>query len=291
MPLKTRTNTVTRQVFSCEYAIRGCGKDTDHRGVTRHSEQTVTETQDVVTGRWVETGRSPWTVVRTTYSCPCDVAYIAPSAGGGHGGEAKGSRDTTGDGTTDSPGEGNMSDSSPNGVGSAAGVGHGVGGGGSGTGGAGDPNGGAVSCFSGETEITLADGSTKPISAIRTGDRVKSQKGTSQVIAIERPTLGGRLLYGLNGGPGFFTAEHPFMDAGGWVSVDPGATAEENPAVFVTKMKVGDWLVTIGQMEEWVVVKSIDPHDIDEPNRTVYNLILDGDHTYYADGYLVHNKY
>lgn len=27
-----------------------------------------------------------------------------------------------------------------------------------------------------------------------------------------------------------------------------------------------------------------------DPETVVYNLLLDGDHTYFADGYLVHNK-
>jgi hypothetical protein len=45
-------------------------------------------------------------------------------------------------------------------------------------------------------------------------------------------------------------------------------------------------LITNDGLEE---IKSVDYMDEDY-NTPLYNLVLDGDHTYYANGYLVHNK-
>lgn len=40
---------------------------------------------------------------------------------------------------------------------------------------------------------------------------------------------------------------------------------------------------------EFSELKSITPHDGD-PSMMVYNLKLDGNHTYFANNYLTHNK-
>jgi hypothetical protein len=53
-----------------------------------------------------------------------------------------------------------------------------------------------------------------------------------------------------------------------------------------TELKVGDTLITKNGLE---VVKTADYMDANS-NTQLYNFVLDGDHTYYANGYLVHNK-
>ena len=170
------------------------------------------------------------------------------------------------------------------------------------------------SCFTGNTLVLMADGSRKPISKVRVGDKVRGQKGSvNRVIGIERPKLGIRKLYGFNGKPGFVTAEHPFMTSSGWKSIDPAATFAENPQLRVGVLGAGDSIVAMAPLQRQpalasavrpiaylpgsdetgrlsrIKIETIAPMTGD-PAMTVYNLLLDGDRSYFANGFLVHNK-
>ncbi len=163
----------------------------------------------------------------------------------------------------------------------------------------------AKSCFTAETLVLMADGSEKRIKDIKTGDRVLSGDGrVNRVVAVERPRLAGRNLFAFNGGAPFVTAEHPFLTPAGWKALDPVATAEENPALTVASLTRGD-LLTVAQPQRdgtlgnlalaaevatsLVPLQRIETFDAD-PQMQVYNLLLDGDHTYIANGFVVHNK-
>jgi hypothetical protein len=160
------------------------------------------------------------------------------------------------------------------------------------------------SCFIAGTMVRMADGGTKAIETIRPGDRVLGRDGQiNTVTAIERPKLGARKLYGFNGSKAFVTAEHPFLGVGDeWLAIDPLATAEENPRLDVKRLQRGDEIAvfSIAAVQDGNVLKQVTVLrflTIDEitekpapPDMVVYNLLLDGDHTYFADDYLVHNK-
>ena len=164
---------------------------------------------------------------------------------------------------------------------------------------------GGSSCFTGETGILMADGQERPIRELRIGDLVMAADGgANRVTGIERPVLGERLLYALNGGPHFVTAEHPFMTAAGWRAVDPAATAAENPRLAVARLTPGDCLTVVhtpsapttmgnlalaGLVLTQIVLVHLDARAAD-PATPLFNLLLDGDHAYFAEGYLVHNK-
>ncbi len=161
------------------------------------------------------------------------------------------------------------------------------------------------SCFTGDTRILMADGSEKPIRQVRVGDLIMGPGGrANRVIEVERPVLGERLLYSINGGPHFVTAEHPLMTATGWKAIDPAATAAESPDLVVGALALGDCLTTLrpagapstagnlalaGLVLEKTVLRGLDARAAD-PQTPLFNLLLDGDHAYFADGYLVHNK-
>ncbi|MBX2986929.1 MAG: hypothetical protein KF802_03440 [Bdellovibrionaceae bacterium] len=146
-----------------------------------------------------------------------------------------------------------------------------------------------VSCFTMGTRVTRADGSLINIEDLRPGDEVASASGRpNRVVRLERVRMGGRRLYSLNGEKAFVTAEHPFWTPQGWKSIDPVATAYENPKVaIVGALKAGDQVRRDGA---WVKIESLGSFTEDE-NTVVYNPVLTGDHTYFADGYLVHNKH
>ncbi|MCU1448341.1 MAG: hypothetical protein JWP02_511 [Acidimicrobiales bacterium] len=165
--------------------------------------------------------------------------------------------------------------------------------------------GGTCSCFTGATVIAMADGSSKRISDVVLGDRVVGIYGQPNlVLEIERPVLGARALYALNGGDHFVTAEHPIMTTGGWKSIDPAATALEVPSLRVDALRTGDVVLhsrsahsTGGDSGALLTRLELEQLRLDrvtsisaDAATPLYNLRLDGDHTYVANGFVVHNK-
>ena len=131
----------------------------------------------------------------------------------------------------------------------------------------------------------MADGSEVAIENIKEGDMVQAPKGPSKVIvvmAIDHPS---GEIYGFNGGEAFVTENHPFMTKEGWKSINPEMTHAENPLLDAGQLKVGDVMIT---REGEILIESIEKKTTDI--HTVYNINVDGDEVYYADGFLVHNK-
>lgn len=142
-----------------------------------------------------------------------------------------------------------------------------------------------TACFTADTKIDMADGTTKNIQDVKIGDVLKGETTNNKVLGFHRPELDGK-LYSLNGGRYFVTEEHPFKTLDGWKSINPKKTQTENIGITVTTLKVGDTLITD---KENVLLKTIDGKNAKD-TTPLYNFFLTGDHTYYADGYLVHNK-
>jgi hypothetical protein len=141
-------------------------------------------------------------------------------------------------------------------------------------------------CFVADTFVDMADGTKKNIQDVKLGDVLKGDKTNNTVIGFHQPKLGSKLLYSFNGGRYFVTAEHPFKTVDGWKSINPDLTMSENIGITVTELKVDDTLITDHGN---VLLKTIDSKS-DASDTQLYNFLLNGDHTYYADGYLVHNK-
>lgn len=142
-------------------------------------------------------------------------------------------------------------------------------------------------CFVRGTQILLADGSEKKIEDIQVGDIVRGAEGArNKVLELVVHELGDRIFYSFNEKDPFVTSGHPFLTKDGWKSVDPSATPQEKHNVSVQKLTVGDALVTAKGEE---VLKIINEHTA-LSNTPVYDLSLNGDHTYFANSFLVHNK-
>ncbi|MEZ6925037.1 MULTISPECIES: hypothetical protein [unclassified Aeromonas] len=159
----------------------------------------------------------------------------------------------------------------------------------------------AKSCFVAGTRILMADGEERPIETLRVGERVRDQYGHSnRILAIERVLLGARRLYGLNRLAPFFTAEHPLLTTRGWAAIAPAMTSTENPTLAVLPLFTGMHL--LGWSERGSAGNlALAPHPtpllveslcwLDAPPTTaLFNLILDGSHSYVANGLIVHNK-
>lgn len=132
----------------------------------------------------------------------------------------------------------------------------------------------------------MADGSQKAVKDLRVGDVVKGETRNNTVQRV--PSFDRRTkIYSFNGEEEFVTAGHPFKTLEGWKAIDPVETPLDGHNVKVTKLRVGDVLIREDgshmKVDEITEAKQAEDHH-------VYNPVLDGDHTYYANGYLVHNK-
>ena len=145
--------------------------------------------------------------------------------------------------------------------------------------------GGGGGCFLPNTLVALADGKTARIDSLKVGDKVKGAHGINTVRRVSHYTNTDR-MYGINGGKAFVTAEHPFTDADGTLyAIDPELTyAETHHGLKPYRLSEG---TTIATAKGPVAVESITP--VEMAPRRVYNLTVDGDSGYYANGYLMHN--
>ncbi|BCO12858.1 hypothetical protein H9X88_04920 [Aeromonas hydrophila] len=159
----------------------------------------------------------------------------------------------------------------------------------------------AKSCFVAGTRILMADGEERPIETLQVGERVRDQYGHSnRILAVERVLLGARRLYGLNRLAPFFTAEHPLLTTRGWAAIAPAMTRTENPTLAVLPLFTGMHL--LGWSEHGSAGNlALAPHLVEllveslcwldaPPTTALFNLILDGSHSYVANGLIVHNK-
>jgi hypothetical protein len=142
-------------------------------------------------------------------------------------------------------------------------------------------------CFVSDTKVLLSNDSEISIQDVKIGDILKGETTDNIVLGFHRPILGEKKLYSFNGGKYFVTAEHPFMTTNGWKALDPKLALKEHKLnIEIGQLEIGDVLVTENGNVE---LKTLD-FKSDRTDTQLYNFILDGDHTYYADGYLVHNK-
>ncbi|MGN4933851.1 Hint domain-containing homing endonuclease [Aeromonas rivipollensis] len=160
----------------------------------------------------------------------------------------------------------------------------------------------AKSCFVAGTRILMADGSERPIETLQAGEQVLDQHGQiNRILAVERVILGNRRLYGLNRLPPFFTAEHPFLSTRGWVAISPAMTRAEQPTLAVQPLFTGMRILcgpasvaltgnlALAAQPAELLVESL--YWVDSPSTTaLFNLILDGSHSYIANSLIVHNK-
>lgn len=147
---------------------------------------------------------------------------------------------------------------------------------------------GCNSCFTAGSEVLMSDGAIKFIEDVQEGDRVVSISGVyNTVIKPIRTVLGDRKLVSINCGKPFITEDHPIMTEEGFKSFNYCRSLHRYPHVKVNgELGVGEKIRTTGEYEK------LHTFDLIEGDKTLplYNLELDGDHTYFVEGYGVHNK-
>lgn len=140
------------------------------------------------------------------------------------------------------------------------------------------------------TRILMADGSSRDIDKLKVGDQVIGTNGSrNRIIGIGRSLLNKDLLYALDGSVPFVTPDHPLLTVSGWKSFDPEKSAKLVPGLSVGLLRRGDTLMTPKFALPYRYLSEI---QIGFPRHHVYvyDLHLNGDHTYYANGFVVHNS-
>lgn len=143
-------------------------------------------------------------------------------------------------------------------------------------------------CFTADTVISMADGTTKLIQDVRIGDRLLGMGGAhNEVLSFRHhDARAGSKIYAINGGRDFVTADHPFLTTHGWKSIDPEFTKRSSPNMDVGELKVGDVLVKGDGVRETVTRISA---TVLKEDTTVYHFVMSDNHTYIADGFVVHD--
>lgn len=135
--------------------------------------------------------------------------------------------------------------------------------------------GGKGGCFTGETQITMADGTTKAIKDIQKGDKIltKLNEYSSELVPAEVTGLQKKFVseYLVINDSLEVTEEHIVFANGAWTRV--------------SDLKVGDSLLS----QDGRDVKIASIRRVVKP-VWVYNIEIKGAHTYMAGGFYVHNQ-
>ena len=154
-----------------------------------------------------------------------------------------------------------------------------------------------TACFIAGTKITMADGSSKNIEDVQTGDKVQSvdPETMKPVISTVEKTMSNPPAQNLvkitfsNGKSNTNTKEHPYWVSGkGWCCVDPDIL-KSSTVIYSKPLATGDHCLFTGNnhMTE-VTITAIE----EQPRLSLptYNFTVERTNCYFANGVLVHNK-
>jgi hypothetical protein len=143
-----------------------------------------------------------------------------------------------------------------------------------------EPSGGgsdSSSCFIKGTKVTLHNGKKRSIEKLKKGDLVLGVNGiTNKVLGLEEILSNeDTILVKPEGYKNYFiTNNHPFYHKGKLVSYNAKRNNQYNP-----------WLGNVLDAKKYVKHKE----KVANKKQIVYNIYLDGDHTFYANGLPTHN--
>jgi ribosomal protein L31 len=140
----------------------------------------------------------------------------------------------------------------------------------------------AQSCFVKGTKVLMSDNTTKNIEDVVVGDMVQTIDGNQKVreVLVHPAT-------NINGSIGFVTSNHPFYTKNGWKIIDIEARNDKHDYIEKQPLTIGDFVRTD---KGWVEITSIVCERDGNSDELFYNLSIENTKSYYADGFLVHNK-
>ena len=131
-------------------------------------------------------------------------------------------------------------------------------------------------CLRSDSLVMLSNGATKPISAIKIGDKLKGPEGDVSVVAVNRMD-GAAMYYRINDFKFAITGDHPIQTTKGLKAADDSKKYKD---VVVGRLEVGDIVVTsAGEVE----VKTITLEKTKKGTHSV-NIKTEGDRSFFVDG-------
>lgn len=154
--------------------------------------------------------------------------------------------------------------------------------------------GGSLCCVDGDSEIAMADGTTKAIKNIKVGDMVLSYDEVNKVLAptaVERIDVVRRSeilhITFADGTMLKITPDHPMFSERGWVVHDP-----ESAKIAYSDVDIREEIVCIGDMLlslSLLFDKQITNIEFVTGTFTCYTFKVEENHNYFAQSVLVHN--
>jgi len=163
-----------------------------------------------------------------------------------------------------------------------------------------------VTCFLPWQEVQMADGTLKPISEVKPGDKVVGRWGVNTVRGVETPRLGKRHMYLINNRC-FNTFDHPQWTQKGWSVIDKNYYSRNDYGcecvLFgdkgtwwketytpchpdnMNEHTIGETILAIPGRLKWEPLTSIVPVKTFHEDQVLYSLALTGDRTMYVDGF------
>lgn len=136
-----------------------------------------------------------------------------------------------------------------------------------------------------KSKVLMADGTKKPIGDLMLGDVVRGYKQDNIVKGIYR-RVSKDTLYDYHPELQGLTAGQPVMTKDSWGCIDVSAGLEDNPQLSLMPLRNEDYML---EHIDGYVYPCLVPYDERDESEKIA-LELDGDNTFYVNGFLVHNK-
>ncbi len=149
--------------------------------------------------------------------------------------------------------------------------------------------GGGGGCFVQGTEMTMSNGSTTKVEDVGLLDTLLGVDGkVNRVEGIHNKVVGNRKIVSINKSKFFCTEDHPLKTKDGWKAVNAKMCIQNYPDLNIVNedLAVGDEIETA---DGSIVVNEITTKEVSS-DTPIWNFTLDGDHTYIAEGLVLHNK-
>lgn len=149
-------------------------------------------------------------------------------------------------------------------------------------------------CFSGDTKITMADGTETPIKLLRVGeqlltyDEINHEQVTTEIVFVKKynTSVGIAEIYLPNNKSIIFTKNHTLLTDNGWKALDVEGALRENPNLEITLLTKEDKLIDKnGNTVD--IIDIVDRPELD--GIPVYNIDVEPYDTYLAEGIVAHN--
>lgn len=138
-------------------------------------------------------------------------------------------------------------------------------------------------------KVRLANGKALEVEKLKPGDKVQGQSQVNTVKTAGHLTVI-TPIWQVNGNLTVTADQLLRTESGAWAAVSPHWAKLENPGVdWITHLQLDQPLLAEEGIEKDIYVDSLNEYSSGREN-TCIELELDGDHTFFCNGYLLHNK-